>query len=255
MHRAAVRAEGAASVQAACDEGATGRRRGSRSCPEQDQTLRFHEVSRSFGRGSRRRAVLCGLSLELPPGSAVYIGGSNGAGKTTLLRIAAGMLAPDEGEVTLGPLHPRRDWLRFHQRIGFASAGDRGLYARLSVRAHLDFWTAIALMSARERARAIRAALIGFGLAHLADRRADRLSQGQRQRLRLALAFVHKPQVVLLDEPRNSLDEDGLAMLGAAVGELLSRSGAVLWCAPLGERQPVDFDRTLRLEDGRLWPA
>jgi ABC-type molybdenum transport system ATPase subunit/photorepair protein PhrA len=91
-------------------------------------------------------------------------------------------------------------------------------------------------------------------LADLAKRRADRLSQGQRQRLRLALTFVHEPNVLLLDEPRNSLDEEGLEMLVGAIEEVLARQGAVLWCAPQGERQPIKFDHSLLIEDGILKP-
>ena len=91
-----------------------------------------------------------------------------------------------------------------------------------------------------------------FGLTQIAKRRADRLSQGQRQRLRLALTFLHNPKVLLLDEPRNSLDEEGLAILGRAIQDVLAGGGAVIWCSPAGEIQPIEFDRRLLIEDGIL---
>ncbi|MGB0093126.1 MAG: ATP-binding cassette domain-containing protein, partial [Solirubrobacteraceae bacterium] len=91
-----------------------------------------------------------------------------------------------------------------------------------------------------------------FGLSALTTRRAERLSQGQRQRLRLALSLLHRPKVLFLDEPRNSLDADGLAVLSCAVRELLARGGCVIWCSPLGEEQPIMFDRRLLIKDGRL---
>jgi ABC-type molybdenum transport system ATPase subunit/photorepair protein PhrA len=73
--------------------------------------------------------------------------------------------------------------------------------------------------------------------------------------LRLALTFVHSPRVLLLDEPRNSLDETGLEMLAGAVSDVLACGGSVLWCAPAGEEQPVRFDRSYVIADGTLHPT
>ncbi|MGH2871158.1 MAG: ABC transporter ATP-binding protein [Solirubrobacteraceae bacterium] len=216
--------------------------------------LSLEGVWRGWGRRGSRRTVLRGVDLALGPGAAVAVTGANGAGKTTLLRIAAGILAPDAGRVTVDGIAPERSWREFHRWIGLLSAGDRGLYVRLSVRGHLEYWTALAFMAAPERRQAVKRALVQFGLRELAGRRADRLSQGQRQRLRLALAVVHRPKLLLLDEPRTSLDDQGKALLDAAVGETLERGGAALWCAPLGDSPPPGFDRML-LGDGELRPA
>ena len=219
------------------------------------QLVAFSGVWRSFGRGKRRKVILRDVSLSVAPGTATCIGGQNGAGKTTLLRIANGMLTPDAGLVTVDLMSPQHNWREVHRRIGYLSAGDRGLYARLSVSGHLEFWSEIAFVPRRERKEAIDHALARFGLADLAARRADRLSQGQRQRLRLALTVVHRPKLLLLDEPQNSLDHEGLEMLAAAVGEALGRMGAVIWCSPLGEEQPIEFDRLLVLREGELTPV
>jgi ABC-2 type transport system ATP-binding protein len=146
-------------------------------------------------------------------------------------------------------------WREYHRRIGFLSAGDRGLYNRVTVEAHLEFWAKLAFVPRSERRRAIDEALTRFGLDDLAKRRAERLSQGQRQRLRLALTLVHRPKVLLLDEPRNSLDEQGLQMLSSAVDDVVARGGAVVCCSPAGEEQPIVFDESLLIEDGRLVPA
>jgi ABC-2 type transport system ATP-binding protein len=215
----------------------------------------FQGVSRHFGRGGSRRVVLREVDLAVTSGTAVCITGGNGAGKTTLLRLATGILAPNEGRVTIDGISTDERWREVHRRIGFLSAGDRGLYARLSVRGHLAFWTGLAFMPRRARKQAVEDALVRFGLSDLARRRADRLSLGQRQRLRLALTLVHSPKVLLLDEPRTSLDADGLDILCASVRHVLERRGAVVWCCPIGEEQPVSFDRTLVLADGRLSPA
>ncbi len=199
--------------------------------------------------------MLRDVDLEVTPGTAVSITGGNGAGKTTLLRLLTGILAPDQGRVTIEGMSTDERWRDVHRRIGFLSAGDRGLYARLTVRGHLTFWTALAFVPRRERKQMVEDALVRFGLSDLANRRADRLSLGQRQRLRLALTVIHRPSVLLLDEPRTSLDTDGLDILCASVREVLDRAGAAIWCAPLGEEQPLNFDRTLLLADGQLTPA
>ena len=120
---------------------------------------------------------------------------------------------PDAGTVTVDGLSSDANWREYHRRIGFLSAGDRGLYNRFSVRGHLEYGARIAFVPRARRREAVDEALVRFGLTDLATRRADRLSQGQRQRLRLALTVVHDPKVLLLDEPRNSLDDEGLAML------------------------------------------
>lgn len=220
-----------------------------------DPLVSFRGVWRYWGRGQARHAVLRDVNLEIAPGTAACISGRNGSGKTTLLRIATGILAPDAGRVTIDGMSADDSWREFHRRIGFLSAGDRGLYARVSVGGHLAYWTALAFVPRPERKQVIDQALVQFGLSDLVKRRADRLSQGQRQRLRLALTVVHRPKVLLLDEPRNSLDQEGLGILGAAAGDVLDRGGSVIWCAPLGEDQPVHFDRTLLLEDQELRPA
>jgi ABC-2 type transport system ATP-binding protein len=129
------------------------------------------------------------------------------------------------------------------------------LYARVSVQGHLEHWTALALVPRRERKQLVAEALRRFDLGELAGRRVDRLSQGQRQRLRLALAVVHRPKVLLLDEPRNSLDADGQEMLVAAMRDLLRGGGAVLCCAPAGDDQLDQFDRVVIIEDGTLRDA
>jgi ABC-2 type transport system ATP-binding protein len=142
----------------------------------------------------------------------------------------------------------------FQRRLGFLSAGNTGLYARLKVEHHLEYWARLAYVPRARRAHAIGAALDDFGLHDLCGRRVDRLSMGQRQRLRLALAFLHDPEVVLLDEPRTSLDAEGLALIGDALDRLRARGGAAVVCAPTGEDAGVTFDRTHVVSDGRLEP-
>jgi ABC-type multidrug transport system ATPase subunit len=198
------------------------------------------------------QVVLEGVDLELHPGASTWVGGRNGVGKTTLLRIAGGLIGPDSGSVSLQGLDPERQRRDFVKRIGYLSAGDRGVYARFSPRRHLEWCARLAFLPRGQRQEHVEKAIDLFELGELADRRADRLSQGQRQRLRLAMTFLHDPIVACLDEPLNSLDDEGAAVLLHAVDALKARGGAVLWCSPPTDQREIKFDHSYLLENGLL---
>ena len=167
--------------------------------------------------------VLDGVDLALEPGSLTWVGGRNGAGKTTLLRIAAGLIEPEQGRAEVWGVSVRENRVRYQTLVSFLPAGDRGLYARLTVRRQLEF--------------------------------CDRMSMGQRQRLRIAMTFLPDPETVLLDEPLTSLDDEGAAVLMRAIRRLLDRDGVVVWCSPSGERLDMSFDARWVIDRGRLAPA
>jgi ABC-type Na+ transport system ATPase subunit NatA len=171
--------------------------------------------------------VLDDVGLSLRAGEVTWIGGRNGAGKTTLLRLAAGILLPQRGSVRLGELTPSSKGGLYRRQIGFLSAGDRSLQARMRVSQQLDYWAQLAYVPRGRRAELVASSLQRFGLDELAERRVDRISQGQRQRIRLAMAFLHEPRVILLDEPRNSLDDDGYQLLGQQIERAAGEGGAI----------------------------
>lgn len=196
--------------------------------------------------------VLDDLDLTLHPGTTAWVGGRNGIGKTTMLRIAAGLIDPDSGRAEVWGVAPGENRARYQRLVSFLPAGDRGLYARLTVRRQLEFWARIALVP-RERFRAtVEHAIETFDLSELAERRVDRMSMGQRQRLRIAMTFLPDPEIVLLDEPLTSLDAEGAVLLQTAITKVLARDGAVLWCSPSGEHLDMTFDSRWMLEHGRL---
>jgi ABC-type multidrug transport system ATPase subunit len=200
-----------------------------------------------------KHPVLGGVDLALHAGSVSRLTGRNGAGKTTLLRIAAGLIEADSGRLSAFGLDPFRDRRRYQRLTAYVPTGSVGLYARLSPRQHLEFEARLALLPPPRRRSAIDRELRRFELVDVASRRVDRLSMGQRQRVRLAIALVRGAQVLLLDEPLNSLDADGVALLRTAIESIAARGGAVMWCSPHEDHLGLELDQALVLEQGKVW--
>jgi heme exporter protein A len=173
-----------------------------------DRHLRVARVCKSYG----RQRALVDVSLEFAPGRVATIVGPNGAGKTTLLGILSTLVRPTAGEIRLGdePLgHHAR------QTIGYVGH-EPGVYPDLSARQNLRLFAALyALSSAEER---ISTMLERVDLADVrGDLPARAYSRGMLQRLALARALLHEPEILLFDEPSSALDPAGVRWL---VGEL-----------------------------------
>ncbi len=215
--------------------------------------LALHAISKRWRSG--QAPVLDDVSLTLQPGTSTWVGGRNGVGKTTLLRIAAGLIHPERGHAEAHGITVHADRQRYQRLVSLLPAGDRGLYARLTVQQHLEFWARIAMVPRERLGPAVGEAIETFQLQELAARRVDRMSMGQRQRLRIAMTFLPEPEVVLLDEPLTSLDHEGAELLAQASARVQARGGAVLWCSPEATQPEREFDAGWTLQRGGLVPA
>lgn len=179
--------------------------------------LRFTDVHRRFG----RLAVLRGVSGAAGAGDVMLVTGANGSGKSTLLRCLAGLLAPDRGDIELR-LGGRTLETRERRRAVGYLAPDLTFYEPLTTLENLTFF---ARLRGVDPARG-EALLDRVGLP--ADRPAGALSSGMTQRLRWAWALLHRPPVLLLDEPFQNFDDPGRRLATELLTEHLEHGAAVV---------------------------
>jgi ABC-2 type transport system ATP-binding protein len=161
--------------------------------------------ARGLGRRFGAVVALDGLDLSVRPGEIFGLVGPDGAGKSSLLRVLAGVLPPSSGQARVVGIDVARDPLRLRDRIGYL-AQRFALYGDLTVGENLRFF-ADAYGVARADREARSAELLAMAdLERFRDRLADHLSGGMKQKLALACALIHRPNVLLLDEPTAGVD-------------------------------------------------
>ncbi len=160
--------------------------------------LEFVDLQRSFG----DVVALDGLSFAVAPGELCGFLGPNGAGKTTAMRCAVGVSAPDGGTVTW---QGRPIDLATRRRTGYMPE-ERGLYPKMRVHEQLVYLARLHGMAAADAAASASAWIDRLGLAERAGSTVEELSLGNQQRVQLAAALVHEPELLILDEPFSGLD-------------------------------------------------
>jgi ABC-2 type transport system ATP-binding protein len=171
--------------------------------------IEAHGLTRQFSGG----AGVSGIDLDVPAGEIHALVGLNGAGKTTLMRLLLGMLRPDSGTVTINgrPLETT-DWTTVGHLVETPLA-----YGELSGRTNLILAARLHGATRAQAAQMVDRVLAELNLAQYAPVLARRMSLGNRQRLGLAAALQHDPQIVVLDEPTNALDPAGVILLREAL--------------------------------------
>jgi ABC-type multidrug transport system ATPase subunit len=198
--------------------------------------------------------ALRGISFELKHGEVLALVGANGAGKSTLLRILTTLLLPTRGHAQVCGFEVAREPAKVRLQIGYHTGADSCFYARLSGRENLNLFAGLNNLSPEETSRRISELTDLFGLGPLLDRQVRTLSTGNIHRLGLARAMLHRPSVLLLDEPTRSLDPLAAAefrrfLLKQIVGQ---HGAAVLFAShTLAEVEQL-ASRVAVLDGGRL---
>ena len=195
--------------------------------------------------------ALDGLDLELPRGAVFGLLGPNGAGKSTTLRVVLGLVRPTRGEVELFGRPLRSERLSLLRRVGSLVEG-AAFYGQLSARENLRWLGSLAGSAAPER---IEACLEEVGLAGRAGDLVRTYSTGMKQRLGLAAAILHDPELIVLDEPLSGLDPPAVLLVRALIRRLAAAGKTLLISShALGEVELV-CDRVAIVRSGRVLAA
>ncbi|NMB55164.1 MAG: heme ABC exporter ATP-binding protein CcmA [Leptolinea sp.] len=196
-----------------------------------------------------RKAILNELNLSIVSSENVAILGPNGAGKTTLLRILASIMRPDAGEIRVCGYHLPTDAIRVRQHLGVVLHQPM-LYHDLTAEENLRFYSR--LYGQWQTKKRIGAVLEEVGLTDRSQDLVRTYSRGMQQRLAIARAILHEPEILLLDEPLTGLDTEAAKMLSKILYQMKERGGVVVMTGHSSAGLSGMADRTCTLENGRI---
>ncbi|MEM1241136.1 MAG: ABC transporter ATP-binding protein [Cyanobacteria bacterium P01_H01_bin.26] len=206
--------------------------------------LDIQHLSKSFG----QRRALTNLSLRLVPGEVYGLLGPNGAGKTTAINVLSGLLQPDAGQVLIAGMPASEETKPY---LGVMPQQNL-LYQSLSCWENLSFFAKIYGLSPKMRSQRIRACLKSVNLDDRAHSVVGSLSGGMQRRLSLAVAIVHQPKLVVLDEPTTGLDIESRYEVWALIRQLKQQGVTILLTTHLLDEAERLCDRIAFLKQGRL---
>ncbi|MCX8061408.1 MAG: ABC transporter ATP-binding protein [Anaerolineales bacterium] len=195
--------------------------------------------------------AVTGVTLRVEAGQVLALLGPNGAGKTTTVRMLTTILRPTRGSARVAGYdiltHP--DEVR--AAVGVLTEG-HGLYPFMSAEEDLDFFARAYRLLPGERKKRIEELLEFFGLAEVRRRQIGQFSKGMRQKLALARALLHKPRVLLLDEPTSAMDPASARLVRDAIRELRSKERTIIVCTHnLSEAEEI-ADQIAIINHGRI---
>jgi ABC-2 type transport system ATP-binding protein len=204
---------------------------------------------------SRRKRVeaVRGVDLQIAPGEVVAFLGSNGAGKTTVVKSIAGLISPDEGTVRINghEVHGRSKRAALAS-FGTVLEGNRNLYWRLTPVENLQYFGILKGMPVRYSRAAALELIERFSLTQKKDSLVHQLSRGMQQKLAIAVAIVHQPPLLLLDEPTLGLDVPATQELQVLMRNLAANGQAVLLTTHQLDLAEAVSDRVAIIHEGKI---
>lgn len=195
--------------------------------------------------------ALAGVSFQLSPGEVVGLLGPNGAGKTSLLSVICGLRHADSGRVVVGGFDVRAYPHRVRELIGL-SPQDAALYPSMTVHEHLAFFGGLAGLTRREIGRRVDSIAGGLLISELMDRRISGLSGGERKRVSAAIAILHRPALLILDEVTAGADVETRHALIELVRDLAADGTGVIFATHYLPEVEAINDRVVVLERGLI---
>ncbi len=189
--------------------------------------LESKDLRKGYGKGKRRLEAVRGVSLSIRSGEVLAFLGPNGAGKTTTIKMIAGLIRPDTGWVKIAGANPHQQPQAL-RGVGAVLEGNRNLYWRLTPLENLEYFGVLRQMPRKRVRQRGEQLLEAFGLMDKRNLPVQKLSRGMQQKIAIAVALIHEPKLLLLDEPTLGLDVES----GETVKQLV-RQVAASGCAIL----------------------
>lgn len=212
-----------------------------------NNAIETRQLTRVYG----KLTAVYQLNLTVPKGTLFGLIGPNGAGKTTTLRMLAGLLEPTSGEILINDRRASLDWSALQWEIGYMP-DFFGVYDDMLVWEYLDFFARCYGLSAAKRKQVVGDLLELVDLSSKRDAYVQTLSRGMRQRLCLAHALVHDPQVLLLDEPASGLDPRARVEMRELLRELSKMGKTIVLSSHILAELAELCDSIAILERGQL---
>lgn len=189
--------------------------------------LEAYNLKKTFRRSNQIVEAVKDVSLTISSGEVLAFLGANGAGKTTSIKMMAGLIQPDAGWVRIMGKDPHRHPEAL-QKLGAVLEGNRNLYWKLTPEENLEYFGVLKGLTRRKARQSGMVLLEKFGLMHKRRTTVQQLSRGMQQKLAFAVALVHYPQLLLLDEPTLGLDVEATEEVKILVREIAAAGCAIL---------------------------
>lgn len=191
------------------------------------KVLEAHHLQKTYRQGSKEVRAVVDVSLTLAAGEILAFLGPNGAGKTTTIKMIAGLIQPDAGTVCILGRDPHTDPGALAQ-VGAVLEGNRNLYWRLTPLQNLEYFGVLRGLSPRTARQRGLELLETFGLQEKQDVAVQTLSRGMQQKVAIAVALLHQPALLLLDEPTLGLDVEAAQAVKSLIRQIAASGRAIL---------------------------
>jgi len=215
------------------------------------KALEAYNLKKTFRRGKQIVPAVKDVSLTIYPGEILAFLGPNGAGKTTSIKMMASLIQPDAGWVRIVGKDPHRNASAL-RNLGAVLEGNRNLYWRLTPEENLEYFGVLKGLTRREARSSGRELLEKFELLSKRHTPVEQLSRGMQQKLAFAVALVHRPQLLLLDEPTLGLDVEATEDVKILVREIAAAGCAILLTTHQLQIAEILSDRIAIIQKGEI---